>query len=263
MWIQEKFEEGQKLKRSGKLTSLTLPKGAKLKESAYKLNIKPKSLDFVKGNNAYIISDEIGISDEVSFSFFFLDDCMCVCVTEGLLYVRNTDGTIYSINHKNKMVKSDSKVDKIIWKSMTEMRDYTKYITQGRYNLVQMKDISEYENNLLYSAKSNFVPAQGNLFTIRFPEISEALGGSFKFVVYEKVNKEVKTDPKAFNDVDEDKYLYAEEDSYKVKRGKKPTKYSMSDDKEDMDDFDDVEDLTGSMHEINIFNDYTSLDEPV
>lgn len=262
MWIQDKFNDSQKLKRAGKLTSLSLPKGTKIREGAFKLNIKPKSLEFVKGNNAYIISDEIGIAEDVSFSFFFLDDCLCACVTEGLMYVRDSEGTTYSISHKNKVNKSDNKIDRIIWKSVTEMHDYTKYVTMAKYNLVSTREIKDYEDNLLYSAKASFVPAQGNLFTIKFNEISEAIGGSFKFIVKEKIEVVVKTDVKSLPE--DDKYLYAEEDSYKVKRGKKPTKYSMSDEKsDDMDDYDEVDDLTGSMHEINIFNDYTSLDEPV
>ena len=263
MWINEKFLDTQKLKRDGKLVSLTLPKGAKVLENTYKLNIKPKSLEFVKGNNAYIISDEIGISEGVTFSFFFMSDCLCACVTEGLLYVKDENGNIFSINHKNKIVKSDNKIDKIIWKSVKDMRDYVFYITQGKYNLISPTETQMYEDNLLYTAKADYVPAQGNLFTIKFVEVSEALGGSFKFIVKEKIEQKRENKPL----IDEDKYLYAEEDSYtsKSRKVKKPSKYSISDDKGDeMDDYDEgMEDLSESMHEINIFNDYTSLDEPV
>ena len=99
-----------------------------------------------------------------------------------------------------------------------------------------------------------FVYNNSKLFTIRFTELSEAIGGSFKFEIKEKIEEKVS---KPF--VEDEKDIYTDES----KEHKKSKKYSMYDMGDEDEDYDDTDELSGSMHEISIFSDYTSLDEPV
>jgi hypothetical protein len=257
MWIQPKYASLTKSKRKGKLGVLTLPKvpkGSSLVDSAFKLNIKPKSLDFVKGNNAYILSDEIGICDKTQFSFFFTDDFMCICVLKGLVYVKDEKGAIYSINQKNKIVEYEANPERIIWKSMSDLHVFVNYVMQSKYNLIKEVDKRNYANNLLFSVEAEYVYSNSKLFTIRFTELSEVIGGSFNFEIKEKIEEVVS---KPF--VEDEKDIYTD-NSKEYTKSKKYSMYDMGDDDED---YDDVDELSGSMHEISIFNDYSSLDEPV
>ena len=259
MWVQEKYADLAKSKRKGKLSVLTLPKstkGVNVLDSTYKLNIKPKSLEFVKGNNAYILSDEIGICDTTHFSFFFTDDFMCVCVLKGLIYVKDENGDIFSINQKNKIVKYDSNPERIVWKSMSDLRVFVNYTLETRYNLITETDKRNYANNLIFTAQADFVYNNSKLFTLRFTELSEAISGSFNFEVKEKIEEKIS---KPF--VADEKDVY-EDEIVESKKSRKRSKYDDMD-ADDDDEYDELDEFSSSMHEISIFNDYASLDDPV
>ena len=249
MWIQEKYGGVKKFTRKGKLISLTLPKDTKVSQSLYELNIKAKSLDFVKGKDTYILSDEIGIADDVEFTFFFTDDLLCIKLNKGSLYVKETNGAVNTINQKHKMQESTLKPEKVIWKTMADLMVFANYVVKGKYNLVNEMDVKQYRNNLLFTAKASFEPAQGNLFTMKFNKISEEIGGSFNFEVKEKIEHKVE----AVVDIKEDS-LYDD-------KGYKGSKNYNSYDSDEFEDSEDSNELTSSMHEIDIFNYYVPIED--
>lgn len=247
MWIQGKYGSLKKFTRGGKLISLTLPKDTKISQNLYSLNVKAKSLDFIKGKDTYILSDEIGIADDVEFSFFFLDEILCIQLNKGFLYLKETNGTISSINQKHKIQSSTLKEGKIIWKSLNDLKVFANYVIKDKYNLISEADIKNYRNNLMFTVKSSFESNQGNLFTLKFLKISEEIGGSFNFEIKEKIEKKIS----APIDVKENNL-------YEDKTYKKSKKYNEYDEFEDSEDSDEV---SSSMHEIDIFNDYVPLDD--
>ena len=253
MWIQEKYKGVKKFTRKGKLASLSLPKDAKLSQSSYELNIKAKSMDFIKGKDTYILTDEIGIADDVELTFFFNIEGLCIKLNKGTLYVKEADGTVSSVSMKNKIQTSTLKADKITWKTVDDLIVFANYVIKSKYNLISEMDVRQYRSNLLFTMKTSFEPAQGNLFTVRFTKISEEIGGSFNFDVKEKIEKPVVTsyiDPK-------------ENNLYEDKVGKHSKHSNDYDDsfEDGYDDSEDTDELTSSMHEIDIFNDYVPLDD--
>lgn len=251
MWLQEKYKGVKKFTRTGKLTSLTLPKDTKMLQSLYELNIKSKSIDFIKGKDTYLITDEIGIADDVEFTFFFNADCLCIKLNKGVLYVKEEDGTVNSVGMKHKIHTSTLKADKIIWKTIEDLKVFANYVVKSKYNLTSDMDVNHYRNNLLFGVKTSFEPSQGNLFTIKFTKISEEIGGSFKFEVKEKIEIPVNSNV-SFVDLKENNL-------YEDKIGKSSQGYDSYND--DYDDSDDSNELSSSMHEIDIFNDYVPLDD--
>ena len=252
MWVQEKFLVNKKFKRIGKLATLTLPKDVKFKENLYKLNIKAKSLDFVKGNHMFIISDEIGISDKAEFELFFMEDCMCFRLIKGLLYVRDSEGKVFSINTKHKIVEYCQSLDKIIWKNMSNLKTFVEYVLESKYHLSSFGDKKQYMHNLLFTVVSEYNPYDCKLFTIRFTNLSEEIGGSFNFEIKEKKETVFVGAPVGSEDKEND--LYSQEQV--ITKSKKNIRY---DEDEDLDD--DMDGLPDSMHEISIFNYYTSIDD--
>ena len=61
------------------------------------------------------------------------------------------------------------------------------YVIKSKYNLISEMDVRQYRSNLLFTMKTSFEPAQGNLFTVRFTKISEEIGGSFNFEVKDEI----------------------------------------------------------------------------
>lgn len=250
MWIQDKYININKYKRDGVLSYLTLPKSTKVREELYKLNIKSKSLDFVKGKDVYIISDEIGISENVSFSYFFVNDFLCIKLIKGNLYVKDENNKVFSINNKNKIVEYTSDIKYIEWKTKSEFEDFSNFFTKNKYNLISEIDKRSYVNNLLFIVETEYKYNVNKLFNFKLKEIKESIGGSFEFVVKEKVEEK----PSTYNILlNEDKYLYEEE---KKKESKKFSLYP--DEDEDIDEYDEI---SSNLHEIDLFKEYSSIDD--
>ncbi len=245
MWIQNGYTEVKKFDRAGILSSLILPKDSKKDNNLYKLAIKSKNLELVKGSDTYILSNEIGIQDTADFTFFFLNDLLCVKLEKGSLFVKDTDGEIYSINNKHKMTKLTIKEDKLIWKSLNDFIDLTNCMIKDKYNVYSPIELSNYRNNLIFSVRSSYSVTQSCLFTIKFLNISEKIGGSFEFKVYEG-RKPINTDH----------FEIPDEMSANSKAYNKSYSSEGVENEDDDDDADDVNAIINNIHEVDIFSEW-------
>ena len=262
MFVQKKFEKVKTLERKGILSKIALPKDVKTDTKTYMLRAKPRTMELVKGNGSFAITDEVGFCEGVEFSLIFTNECMLIEVLKGKIYVREDD-SVFTLDKAGKLAKFKGSVEKIIWKSLSEMYDYTLHFVGVKYNLENYTIRKEYVNNLMFELFSSFVYSDCKLFTIRPLKYHESIGGKFKFEVKEKIEiKESYPVEYESNSIKEDEM---EEDKLSVTMkgfiGKsKKNLYDLENENYDRDD-DVVEledEISIDLHEIDIFKDYNS-----
>ena len=253
MFVQEKYK---KLKSSdisnviSKLDIKSAPKG------------KIKSLEDLKGTGSYILSDKIGFCEGCEYSLFFVDDFMVIKVQEGKLYIEENE-VIFSLDNHGKKAKYKSNIDKIVWKSKSEMYNYCLYFLESKYNLTILTDKKDYISHLVFVLNSFYNVNDSKLFSIKPIKYDESKGGKFKFVIKEKIEKpsldNVNTILYSSKNSEKDSY----DDSNKIRGFIGKSKKNIYDiENENLDKDDDIIDYEEeeplNLHEIDIFKDYSS-----
>ena len=104
-----------------------------------------------------------------------------------------------------------------------------------------------YSENLIYNVEAEYSYSNSKLFKIKMLDISEKMGGAFKFNMYEKQEVE------PMDIRIKSKGLYEEKEHYKRNRYKKNVfSYEDSKDDEDLEDLNDLGDSPLNLHEVNL-----------
>lgn len=261
MWIQEDIQKKKKFKRMGLLKTFVLPKLADLegKKNNIKINVKTKSIEVVSGKHVYALTNEFGVSELSEFSLFFIDGYVVVELQKGCLYLKEGSDRIVVLDSKNHKSEYLNDRDKIYWKTSSELLNYCRSMTAHKFNLENEKEIASYTSNLIFTFKSSYDLNQGKLYTLKLEDYYYDLGiDKFKYEKKEKVVETKIIDIKEKSPFKEEEDLSETTEVEKLKAIKKRNTKALSDSvDEDDEDIEEIE-MLPYMHEVDIFNDYTS-----
>ena len=257
MYIMEQYARKRKFKRDGLLSSLTLPKGVKLEKSKndIKINVKLKSIDIIVGKHSYALTNKFGVSELSEFTLFFMNDFMVIELQKGYLYLEEGD-KIFVLDTKSNIKEFQGDLCRVHWETFDTILKYCKEFTANKYHLIKNEDIKNYVSNLLYTFKSSYEYNNSKLYTLKLVEMYCDLGiDIFNYEVKEDKKVDKNSEVKVKSNFKEEAYINELERNalIRVKKNK-----NLSDSEESDDDFEDIEVLPSHMHEIDIFNEYTS-----
>lgn len=252
MWIQEKFKNNKFFSRKGIIEQVSIPnvKSIENMKVDIKVNAKKVTLDIIEGKNALLISDEVGFNGTVTYDILFLENAFLMVLKKGTIFVKDSNGKIYSYNAKNKLDIFEGEIKSICWKSYKDLKDYCLSIVKGRYNTDGYRITEDYLNNMIVRVNSYFYPHDNNLFSFKVTDLDTSLAcGKF---VFEKKEKAAYVDRG---------YVDYEEDLLKRNKKEKSSKrYSDMNNYDSDDDIPDYDEEESSLHEIEVYDEYSSED---
>lgn len=195
MYKSEKFRGVSEYKRNGVVTKVIIPQGLEgLAKHDFDIDAETKSVIFndakkeeVQGGSPYIICSSFGVRSEAIINYFFINGGIVVELAVGVLYMKESDGSIVEISDDGKIKPSSIDEEDIFW---VDYYDYLKHnakiMVQHKYNL-KSHLVDSYIDNLAFTMSLECIGDKEKLFRSKILNYFVDLGvNEFEFIAYKR-----------------------------------------------------------------------------
>lgn len=191
MFTSKKFKGVTNITRKGAVNKVVIPDGL-LNSIGMDFEINGDTINFIDGNEVFVMTEKFGVSEETSITLFLIDGGFIVNVIYGKIYLEDTDnGVVYSVDENGDVEYAKS--NQIIhWVSVKDFMGYAERMVKSYYNTPNYKKTVEYINNLGFGIDMRLLKGDGSpCFSMKFVTYYHDLGGdNFIFIKYDDEEKE-------------------------------------------------------------------------